>query len=135
MGQRPLERGMDATAYLQSTLKRCLSDHRQEGPESEEAGCRRQGDRRWQDGAFSAFHGVCKNRVRVERWLISLPSSAFNRSAALNFAHVATGQLDMYQEIGCWSWDVCAGVVIAREAGGKVRAGHRANAPLLNCPH
>lgn len=41
-------------------------------------------------------------------------------SAALNFAHVATGQLDMYQEIGCWSWDVCAGIVIAREAGGKV---------------
>lgn len=41
-------------------------------------------------------------------------------SAALNFAHVATGQLDMYQEIGCWSWDVCAGVVIAREAGGQV---------------
>lgn len=78
-------------------------------------------------------------------WNVSL----WIRSAALNFAHVATGQLDMYQEIGCWrcvshayfeneqccdtkltlpcfscvssSWDVCAGVVIAREAGGKVR--------------
>lgn len=46
-------------------------------------------------------------------------------SAALNFAHVATGQLDMYQEIGCWSWDVCAGIVIAREAGGKVCDCHR----------
>jgi len=41
-------------------------------------------------------------------------------SAALNFAHVATGQLDLYQEIGCWSWDVCAAVCIAREAGCKV---------------
>lgn len=38
-------------------------------------------------------------------------------SAALNFAHVAMGTLDAYWEIGCWAWDVCAGVVIAREAG------------------
>lgn len=55
-------------------------------------------------------------------------------SAALNFAHVATGQLDLYQEIGCWSWDVCAGVVIAREAGGKVygrNGGHFDAAALM----
>ena len=26
----------------------------------------------------------------------------------------------MYWEIGCWSWDVCAGTIIAREAGAKV---------------
>ena len=32
----------------------------------------------------------------------------------------AAGQLDLYWEIGCWSWDVCAGTIIAREAGGKV---------------
>ncbi|WFD37389.1 inositol-phosphate phosphatase [Malassezia japonica] len=38
-------------------------------------------------------------------------------SAALNFAHVASGCLDLYWEIGCWAWDVCAGMVIAREAG------------------
>lgn len=31
-------------------------------------------------------------------------SGIFGRSAALNFAHVATGQLDMYQEIGCWRY-------------------------------
>ncbi|BGP15665.1 hypothetical protein JCM10213_006165 [Rhodosporidiobolus nylandii] len=41
-------------------------------------------------------------------------------SAALNYSFVAAGQLDLYWEIGCWSWDVCAGTVIAREAGGKV---------------
>ncbi|GAA5993013.1 hypothetical protein JCM11641_007924 [Rhodosporidiobolus odoratus] len=41
-------------------------------------------------------------------------------SAALNYSMVACGQLDLYWEIGCWSWDVCAGTVIAREAGGKV---------------
>lgn len=72
-----------------------------------------------------------------------------NRSAALNYASVASGSLDLYWEIGCWAWDgeassqttcspktkgtsapnlilflintflVCAGTVIAREAGGK----------------
>lgn len=42
------------------------------------------------------------------------------RSAALNYSMVAAGQLDLYWEIGCWSWDVCAGTIIAREAGGKV---------------
>jgi len=41
-------------------------------------------------------------------------------SAALNFALVAQGALDMYWEIGCWPWDVCAGIVIAQEAGGFV---------------
>ncbi|GJN88918.1 hypothetical protein Rhopal_001889-T1 [Rhodotorula paludigena] len=43
-------------------------------------------------------------------------------SAAINYAMVAAGQLDLYWEIGCWSWDVCAGTIIAREAGGKVYA-------------
>ncbi|EIM83255.1 inositol monophosphatase [Stereum hirsutum FP-91666 SS1] len=41
-------------------------------------------------------------------------------SAALNFAMVAQGGLDLYWEIGCWEWDVCAGIVIAQEAGGFV---------------
>ncbi|TFK56372.1 inositol monophosphatase [Heliocybe sulcata] len=36
-------------------------------------------------------------------------------SAALNYAMVAQGGLDM--EIGCWPWDICAGTVIAQEAG------------------
>ncbi|PWN53467.1 inositol monophosphatase [Violaceomyces palustris] len=41
-------------------------------------------------------------------------------SAALNFANVAAGNLDLYWEIGCWAWDVCAGIVIAKEAGCQV---------------
>ncbi|KAL8287024.1 hypothetical protein RQP46_004030 [Phenoliferia psychrophenolica] len=36
-------------------------------------------------------------------------------SAALNYSYVAADW-----EIGCWSWDVCAGTIIAREAGAKV---------------
>ncbi|KAK7680533.1 hypothetical protein QCA50_016314 [Cerrena zonata] len=38
-------------------------------------------------------------------------------SAALNFAMVAQGGLDLYWEIGCWPWDICAGSIIAQEAG------------------
>ncbi|KAF8640735.1 hypothetical protein AX17_000386 [Amanita inopinata Kibby_2008] len=47
-------------------------------------------------------------------------------SAALNFCLVAQGALDLYWEIGCWPWDVCAGIVIAEEAGGIVTGSHHA---------
>lgn len=43
---------------------------------------------------------------------------------------VAAGQLDLYWEIGCWSWDVCAGTIIAREAGGKVYGAPRSSARM-----
>jgi myo-inositol-1(or 4)-monophosphatase len=39
-------------------------------------------------------------------------------SAALNLCGVASGGLDVYWEAGCWAWDVCAGWVILKEAGG-----------------
>ncbi|KIY46261.1 hypothetical protein FISHEDRAFT_66516 [Fistulina hepatica ATCC 64428] len=45
-------------------------------------------------------------------------------SAALNFCMVAQGGLDMYWEIGCYPWDVAAGVVIAEEAGGLCTGSH-----------
>ena len=31
-----------------------------------------------------------------------------------------------FREIGCWAWDVCAGIVIAQEAGGVVTGSHEA---------
>lgn len=39
-------------------------------------------------------------------------------SAALNICAVASGGIDVYWEAGCWAWDVCAGWVILKEAGG-----------------
>jgi myo-inositol-1(or 4)-monophosphatase len=48
-------------------------------------------------------------------------------SAALNFCLVAAGALDAYAEIGCWPWDICAGAVIAAEAGALVSGGPDAN--------
>ncbi|KAK4689250.1 myo-inositol-1(or 4)-monophosphatase, partial [Tremellales sp. Uapishka_1] len=44
-------------------------------------------------------------------------------SAALNICMVASGGLDMYWEIGCWAWDVCAGICILTEAGGMSLGG------------
>jgi len=41
-------------------------------------------------------------------------------SAALDLAHVAEGRLDGFWEIGLAPWDVAAGVVLVREAGGRV---------------
>lgn len=41
-------------------------------------------------------------------------------SAALDLAYVAAGRYDGFWEIGLNSWDVAAGIVLIREAGGQV---------------
>ena len=43
-------------------------------------------------------------------------------SAALDLAYVAAGRLDGYWERGLNSWDVAAGILLVREAGGFVGA-------------
>ncbi|KKY18338.1 putative inositol monophosphatase [Phaeomoniella chlamydospora] len=45
-------------------------------------------------------------------------------SAALNLCAVASGSIDIYWEGGCWAWDVCAGWVILKEAGGIIVDGN-----------
>jgi myo-inositol-1(or 4)-monophosphatase len=46
-------------------------------------------------------------------------------SAALNLCAVAEGTIDLYWEGGCWAWDVCAGWVILKEAGGIIVSGNK----------
>ena len=41
-------------------------------------------------------------------------------SAALDLAYVACGRTDAYFEAGVKAWDIAAGVLLVREAGGKV---------------
>ncbi len=41
-------------------------------------------------------------------------------SAALDLAYVAAGRYEGYWEIGLSPWDVAAGIIIIREAGGMV---------------
>lgn len=44
-------------------------------------------------------------------------------SAALDVCAVAVGRVDAYYELGPAPWDVCAGFVVAREAGAVVHVG------------
>lgn len=41
-------------------------------------------------------------------------------SAALDLAYVACGRLDAYFEAGVKDWDIAAGVLLVREAGGRI---------------
>ncbi|KAF9444426.1 inositol monophosphatase [Macrolepiota fuliginosa MF-IS2] len=68
-------------------------------------------------GSFSRLAGDVAGGVVGGKNAHSLRSLG---SAAINYAMVAQGGLDLYWEIGCWPWDVCAGIVIAEEAGGLV---------------
>ncbi|KDR85501.1 hypothetical protein GALMADRAFT_132193 [Galerina marginata CBS 339.88] len=72
-------------------------------------------------GSFSRLSGNPAQGVSGGKMAHSLRSMG---SAALNYAMVAQGGLDLYWEIGCWPWDVCAGIVIAEEAGGVVTGSH-----------
>jgi len=64
--------------------------------------------------SFKRLAGDPKEGVERGQMAHSLRSLG---SAALNFCMVAQGGMDMYWEIGCWPWDVCAAIVIAQEAG------------------
>lgn len=77
--------------------------------------------------SYKRLAGNPKEGVEGGRMAHSLRSLG---SAALNFAMVAQGGMDIYWEIGCWPWDVCAGSIIAQEAGGFVAGSH--SAPLDN---
>ena len=68
-----------------------------------------------------------KKREHLDRYLqafkaILLKSGDLRRagSAALDFANVAAGRLDGFFEIGLGPWDMAAGTVLIREAGGVV---------------
>ncbi len=67
---------------------------------------------------------TARNRLAFARTLGSLmPMTAGIRrfgSAALDLAWVAAGRYDGYWELGLKPWDVAAGVLILREAGGTV---------------
>lgn len=56
-------------------------------------------------------------------------------AAALDLAWTAAGRFDGYWEIGVKAWDVCAGTLIVREAGGFVTdpAGVETNAADVGC--
>jgi myo-inositol-1(or 4)-monophosphatase len=67
------------------------------------------------------------NLVHLDRYLemlraVMLESSGVRRpgSAALDLCYVAAGRVDAYWELGLSKWDIAAGALIVREAGGRI---------------
>ncbi|MBK8555523.1 MAG: inositol monophosphatase [Lewinellaceae bacterium] len=68
-----------------------------------------------------------QNFSRVDGWMAALRSflsegRAMRRmgSAALDLAYVASGRFDVFFEFGLNSWDIAAGALLVKEAGGRV---------------
>lgn len=60
--------------------------------------------------------------ARLERMLVRSQGVRRLGSAALDLAYVACGRLDAFWEDGLKPWDMAAGVLLVREAGGRVSA-------------
>lgn len=66
---------------------------------------------------------VARDSIEIRRFVeVLLKCQALRRlgSAALNLSYVAAGRLDGYWATSVKSWDVAAGAVIVREAGGTL---------------
>ena len=67
------------------------------------------------------------NLAHIDRYLgmlraVMLESSGVRRpgSAALDLCYVAAGRVDAFWELGLSKWDIAAGALIVREAGGRI---------------
>ena len=68
----------------------------------------------------------------VDALLVQAEDVRRTGSAALDLAYVACGRMDAYFEAGVKAWDVGAGVVLVREAGGRVCDFRGANAARMD---
>ncbi|EPS42082.1 hypothetical protein H072_3889 [Dactylellina haptotyla CBS 200.50] len=69
------------------------------------------------DVKVNTFRKLCADKKDGGAMVQSIRSLG---SGALNFCSVAAGSVDLYWEGGNYAWDVCAGWVILKEAGGEV---------------
>jgi myo-inositol-1(or 4)-monophosphatase len=56
-------------------------------------------------------------------------------SAAIDLAYVASGRLDFFWEFGLMPWDMAAGALLVREAGGRVSDMRGAPHDINTSPH
>lgn len=74
--------------------------------------------------------GFPYNRREILDWLVERVGRALANgqgllrlgSAALDFSYLAAGHIDVFYEVNLKPWDMAAGVLLVREAGGKVTA-------------
>lgn len=76
------------------------------------------------DAKIAAIHDMMCKKSDEHPFAAEAHSIRTTGSAALNLCNVAKGIVDVYWEVGCWEWDVCAAIVIVNEAGGIVVEGH-----------
>ncbi|MBK7133381.1 MAG: inositol monophosphatase [Bacteroidales bacterium] len=62
------------------------------------------------DNYMNCFTWFCKNSQGVRRL----------GSAATDIAYIACGRFEVFYEYGLHAWDIAAGIIILREAGGKI---------------
>ena len=67
-------------------------------------------DYRRESAYFKAFNQFMKNTRGIRRW----------GAAAIDLVYVACGRFDAFYEYGLNAWDVAAGTLVVKEAGGKV---------------
>ncbi|MEM1130062.1 MAG: inositol monophosphatase family protein [Pseudomonadota bacterium] len=78
-------------------------------------------------GGREALPGALQDLARL------MPQCAGMRrwgAAALDLAYVAAGRFDGYWERGVFPWDIAAGLLIVREAGGLIEPLHKGEDPL-----
>ena len=75
-------------------------------------------------GCGVPHHGKARMHPQFKAELAAVMSKAHNirrlGAASLDLAFVAAGRLDAYWESGLSAWDIAAGIVLVREAGGFV---------------
>lgn len=76
------------------------------------------------DAKIAAIHDMLRKKDTNNPFAAEAHSIRTTGSAALNLCNVAKGVVDVYWEVGCWEWDVAAGMVIVAESGGIVLEGH-----------
>ncbi len=97
------------------------------------------GRRRFDDAIFATgipFKGIPNHDLFMRQLEAVMAISAGVRrfgSAALDLAYVAAGRYDGYWENGLNPWDVAAGIVLVREAGGFVSDVSGGNQMMAGC--
>ncbi len=96
-------------------------------------------DRKDLGGALITTGFPPRERVRagaqlecVRELLVQAEDVRRTGSAALDLAYVACGRSDAYFEAGVMAWDIAAGVLLVREAGGRVCDYRGAGLPRLD---
>lgn len=69
---------------------------------------------------YDAWVSCDNNTKQWSKFITHCISLRCDGSSALDMCRVACGQTDGYWEKGIFPWDIAAGIVIVREAGGKV---------------